>query len=182
MFQRPFRSLWNRFWRWLITYTHTTDYAHRHFPILTQTKIYTHAQLLAHMQGTKTSTGTPRELHRWCLVWGLHSTSKGHLWHLRSLTNDDAQRSFATTKTEQKNWHEREVNKHKAFNKTFFSAEFTTKVFTIFFSLTRQTKKKQKRWVTWLTEKSGCNPVFFNRDWPAPVVSQKYEGNWRQRY
>lgn len=69
---------------------------------------------------TQPSPWTLKQLHRWCLIWGLHSTSKGHLWHLRLLTNDDAQKSFATTKAEQKNWHEREVNKQKTFNKTLF--------------------------------------------------------------
>lgn len=124
---------------------------------------------------TKTSTGALKELHRWCLIWGLHSTSKGHLWHLRSLTNDDAQRSFATTKAEQKNWHEREVNKHKAFNKTFFSAEFTTKVFTVS-PLSRHNKKKKNCWVTWLTDKSGNNPVIFCKDGPGLVWLQKMWG------
>lgn len=89
-----------------------------------------------------------QELHRRCLVWGLHSTSKGHLWHLR---NDDAQKYFATTKAEQKNRHER-VKKHKAFNKTLFSAEITTKVLTVFL-LTRHNRKK-KREV--LSHTKGC--------------------------
>lgn len=85
------------------------------------------------------------ELNRWCLVWGLYSTSKGHLWHLRSHTNDDAQRSFATTKAEQKNWHEREVNKHKSFNKTFFFfCWIHYKGFHCFSSRTTQQKEKAR--------------------------------------
>lgn len=130
---------------------------------------------------TETSTGAPRELHRWCLVWGLHSTSKGHLWHLRSLTNDDAQRSFATTKAEQKNWHEREVNKHKAFNKTFFFCWIHYKGFHCFFPSHDTTKRKSENcWVTWLTEKSGNNPVIFCGNGPALVRLRKCEDNWRQ--
>lgn len=143
MFQRPFCSLWNRSWRWLTARAHTDTHTHNYTEACKHTQRTTPTQFYSHISNhTKTSTGTLRELHRWCLVWGLHSTSKGHLWHLRSLTNDDAQRSFATTKAEQKNWHEREVNKHKAFNKTFFFAEFTTKVFTVF-PLTRHNKKRK---------------------------------------
>lgn len=69
---------------------------------------------------TRTYTQSDSVPHRCCLAWGPYPTSKGHLWHFRSLPNDDAQRSFATTKKEQKNRHEREVNKHMAINKTFF--------------------------------------------------------------
>ena len=147
----------------------------KHSQRSTPTCIYSHI-----CKRTKTFTGALRELHRWCLVWGLHSTSKGHLWHLRSLTNDDAQRSFATTKAEQKNWHEREVNKHKAFNKTFFLLNSLQR-FSLFFLSHDTTKRKSENcWVTWLTAKSGNNPVVFRRKRPAPVRLQKCEGNCRQ--
>lgn len=111
------------------------------------TKIHTHIRLFAHMQAQVHRTiHTTLELNRWCLVWGLYSTSKGHLWHLRSHTNDDAQRSFATTKAEQKNWHEREVNKHKSFNKTFFFffCWIHYKGFHCFSSHTTQQKEKAR--------------------------------------
>lgn len=85
------------------------------------------------------------EPHRWCLVRSVKSTSKGHLWHLRSLANDDAQRSFATTKAEQKNWHEREVNKHKAFNKTCFLGGWIYYKGFDCFCFTQHYKRKKKQ-------------------------------------
>lgn len=144
----------------------------------THTKIYSTCSCSHIRTHTQTSPCTPWELHRWCLIWGLRSTSKGHLWHLRLLTNDDAQRSFATTKAEQKNWHEREVNKHKTFNKTFFLLNSLQRFSLLFFfpSLTRHNKKKKNCWVTWLNEKSGNNLVIYCQDGPALVGLENWSG------
>lgn len=113
----------------------------------------THAQICT---CTNTSTGALSALHRWRFMWAPCSTSKGHLWLLWWLTNHDAQRSFVTTKAEQKNQHEREVNKHKAFNKTFFSCWIHYKGFGfsfLFLLLHKwQNKMKGNSWVRGLTQ------------------------------
>lgn len=181
VFEHPFSSLWD--WRWLITpaCTHARTLIIAcigSLPYKTRTKIDTHTQPFSRMRArpTHTSTDAQWKLHRWRLAWGRHCTSKGHLWHLRSLTNDDAQRSFATTKAEQKNWHEREVNKHKAFNKTFFyfSAEYTTKVFLGFFFLlfppsndrTKRKKELSSHRTDWLNERQRSS--HFQSGWACP--------------
>lgn len=148
-------SLGNRRHRWLIRQTHhlrvcagtlPTEQSQKATP--TCSHLYTCNQVHWNIL---------LEPQRWRLVRSVQSTSKGHLWHLRSLANDDAQRSFATTKAEQKNWHEREVNKHKAFNKTcFFGGWIDYKGFDCF-CLTQHYKKEKKQEV--LSHMTSCDAV-----------------------
>lgn len=123
-----------------------------HSPLNNHKKLRPRAAICTHATECTGKT----ELHRWRLVWSVQSTSKGHLWHLRLLANDDAQRSFATTKAEQKNWHEREVNKHKAFNKTCFFWLNSLQRFDCFLSHTTLQKEKQREVLSHMT---GCDAV-----------------------